>query len=124
MLLEAVDVIALGVELLSSQVRQPVDVVAVVKAVPDQGVVKFSWEKPFQPLLLPLGQGVQREAVAQGRRVLLQGPEHGADVPLPRRPEVAGIVAAHGQITGALPDLLPEASRQAKILVNAYSQHR
>ena len=63
--LKPVDVIALGVELFASQIRQAVDVIAIIEAIPRQGKGEFPRVKLFQAFFFRLGQGVEAQGLAR-----------------------------------------------------------
>ena len=107
-LFKTVDVIALGVELFAGQIGQAVDVIAIVKAVPGQGKRKFPRVQLFQTVFLLLGQGVEAQGLALCLGVQLQCLEHGTDVPLAGRPEIAGAGTADSQVACIGGDLLVE----------------
>ena len=79
-LLKAVDVVALGVELLAPQVGQAVDVVQIVVPVPVGGTGEPAGEELLQLGHLGRGQANQAQGLPPLRRVGLQGTDGGGDV--------------------------------------------
>ena len=76
-----VDVVALGVELLAAQVRQAVDFIQVVVAVPVGNIVKPAGEELLQLRHLPPGHAHQAQRPAPAGCILLQRPDGPGNIP-------------------------------------------
>ena len=93
-LYKAVDVVALGVELLAPQLGQPLHLVKVVVAVPVRGVGEPAGEKFLQLRHLPGREAHQAQGLPLLRRVGLQRTDDGGNVSGARRVHIAAPQAA------------------------------
>ena len=87
-LVQAVDVVALGVEFFPGQVRQAVHGIEIVKPVPGLLKAEAAGVVVLQPVFVVEGQGDQPQGLALRPGVLGQGVQGGGGVPFPGGPEI------------------------------------